>query len=169
MTIIYDIFRGTHKGVDNVPLVRYRLDNDKKDRIAKIIPKFTDTNGITHELKGETRGDYQRQAEALVAHYDILSNNIKDHERTMPIHDKLDRRDKGKEASKHGQKLQEIRKLFNDLSIKDKEKLLSEWSLEIENTKTDTNHHKPMEKEPDFDFVKGVTQLQTTKDDSQLL
>lgn len=161
MTIIYDIYRGSHNGVDNIPLVRYRLDNDKKDRIAKILPKFTDTHGITHELEGETRGDYQRQAEALVEHYAVLSNKAKEHEYVMPIHDKLDRRDKGKEASEHGKQLQTIRKLFNELSSQDKEKLLSEWSNDIDKS---NNIEQSMADGTDMAFLNEVTKLQIAAD-----
>lgn len=150
MATITKIFRGEHKGAENVPLVSYRLDGDKKDRIAKIIPKFKDSQGVVHELQGETYGDYRIQAEALVEHYSLLSKNVKEHERTMPIHDKLERRDKGRAANEHGQKLQTIRELFKELSVKDKEKLLSEWTIELEKDK---------------DFEQGVSQLQSVIDD----
>ena len=104
MATITKIFRGEHKGAENVPLVSYRLDGDKN--------------------------------------------------RTMPIHDKLERRDKGRAANEHGQKLQTIRELFKELSVKDKEKLLSEWTTELEKDK---------------DFEQGVSQLQSAIDENQLL
>ena len=68
----------------------------------------------------------------------------------MPIHDKLERRDKGRAANEHGQKLQTIRELFKELSVKDKEKLLSEWTNELEKDK---------------DFEQGISQLQSVIDD----
>lgn len=172
MATIYEIFRGEHKGVENVPLVRYQIDGDKKDRIAKIIPKFKDSQGVIHELQGETYGDYRKQAEALVEHYNLLSKNGKEHERTMPIHNKLERRDKGKAASEHGQKLQTIRELFKELSTKDKEKLLSEWTKELEKDKDFENEVNQLQSSApgtDKDFENGVSQLQSVIDENQLL